>query len=377
VNGAVWSDLDADGISELVLACEWGPIRVFAVRKGLLVELTTDLGLSDATGLWRGIASADVDGDGRMDIIAANWGLNSPWQASPARPFTAFFGELSQAGRIEFIETEWDRVATELTAIRPIERLAGAMPFLVEQFHSAKQFADAPIGTLLGQRKVLAKQVMAKTLDSTVFLNRGGKFIPAPLPAEAQLAPAFSVNAADFDGDGNIDIFLSQNFIAMHPDYARCDSGRGLLLKGDGRGRFKAMSGVESGIKIYGEQRGASICDFDQDGRPDLAVTENGAQTKLYRNVTGKPGVRIKLQGASGNILGIGAQIWVENGQTKSGVQEIQAGSGYLSQDSVIKIALNLPQGRVVVRWPGGTITTSALPESGGEISVRQINSQK
>ena len=377
VNGAVWSDLDGDSISELVLACEWGPIRVFAVRKGLLVEVTSNWGLSDATGLWRGIATADVDGDGRMDIIAANWGLNSPWRASSEHPFTAVFGELSQPGRIEFLETEWDGVGSAPTAIRPLERLAGAMPFVMEQFRSAKEFAAASIDAMLGERKVLAKQVTAKTLASTVFLNRGGKFVSAPLPAEAQLAPAFSVNAADFDGDGNIDIFLSQNVIAMNSDYARCDAGRGLLLKGNGHGGFEPMSGSESGIKIYGEQRGAAICDFDGDSRPDLTVSQNGAQTKLYRNATGKSGVRVKLVGPAGNVAGIGAQIWVENGRTKSAVQEIQAGSGYLSSDSAIKVVPRLPGGHAIVRWAGGAITSANFPESGGEISIQAGDSAK
>jgi hypothetical protein len=40
VNSAVWSDLDGDGRPELILACEWGPIRVFHSRDGALFEIT-------------------------------------------------------------------------------------------------------------------------------------------------------------------------------------------------------------------------------------------------------------------------------------------------------------------------------------------------
>ena len=36
VNGAVWSDLDGDGWPDLVLACEWGPIRIFRNDHGKL-----------------------------------------------------------------------------------------------------------------------------------------------------------------------------------------------------------------------------------------------------------------------------------------------------------------------------------------------------
>lgn len=373
VNAAVWADLNGDGISELILACEWGPIRVFANRAGLLTEITADLGLSDMTGLWKGIATADVDADGRLDIIAANWGLNSPWRATPDHPFTAYYGEIVQPGRIEFIETEWDPVASAYTPIRPLERLSAALPFVFEEFNSFKQFAEAPIAKVLGERMPLAKQVSAKTLASTVFLNRGGKFEAVALPAEAQLAPAFSVSAADFDGDGNIDLFLSQNLIAMHPDYARQEGGRGLLLRGDGHGHFTPVSGDESGLKIYGEQRGAAVCDFDHDGRIDLAVTQNGAATKLYRNTRSKPGTRLQLIGPPGNPLAIGAQFWIERDNSKGIVQEIQAGSGYLSQESATKLIFDKETGQLVVRWPGGQMSIFPFTPAGPDLILRAV----
>jgi hypothetical protein len=368
VNSAVWADLNGDGISELIIAGEWEPIRVFANRASLLTEITSDLGLSEVTGLWKGIATADVDGDGRLDIIAANWGLNSPWRATAEHPFTAYYGEIVQPGRIEFIETEWDPIASAYTPLRPLERLSASLPFVFEQFTSFKEFADAPIKKVLGERMPLAKQVSAKTLASLVFLNRGGKFEPIELPAEAQFAPALSVNAADFDGDGNIDVFLSQDLIAMHPDYSRQDSGRGLLLRGDGRGHFTPMSGNDSGIKIYGEQRGAAVCDFDHDGRIDLAVTQNGAATKLYRNARSKPGTRLHLIGSPGNPVAIGAQFWIEHDNARGPVQEIQAGSGYLSQESATKLIFDNAPGRLVIRWPGGQ--TSTLPFTPGALEI-------
>jgi hypothetical protein len=376
VNAAVWADLNGDGISELILACEWGPIRVFANRGGLLTEITEDLGLSEMTGLWKGIATADVDGDGRLDIIAANWGLNSSWRATPEHPFTAYYGEIVQPGRVEFIETEWDPIASDYTPIRPLERLSAALPFVFEEFSSFKQFADAPIAKVLGERMPLAKQVSAGTLASTVFLNRGAKFEAVALPAEAQLAPAFSVNAADFDGDGNIDVFLSQNLIAMHPDYARQDAGRGLLLRGDGHGHFTPVSGDESGLKIYGEQRAAAVCDFDHDGRIDLAVTQNGAATKLYRNARSKAGTRVRLIGPPGNPLAIGAQFWIDHGNSKGLVQEIQSGSGYFAQESATKLIFDDRPGRLVVRWPAGQTSVAPFTPGAPEIMVRPTSTK-
>jgi hypothetical protein len=115
----------------------------------------------------------------------------------------------------------------------------------------------------------------ANWLETTLFLNRGNRFEPRPLPLEAQFAPAFGVGVGDFDGDGHKDVFLAQNFFATHPDTSRHDAGRGLWLRGDGSGGFVPVSGQESGVNVYGEQRGCALADYDHDGWVDLVVTQN------------------------------------------------------------------------------------------------------
>src|SRR5437016_1282676 len=198
-----------------------------------------------------------------------------------------------------------------------------------------------------------------------MFLNRGDHFEARALPAEAQLAPAFAVCVGDFDGDGNEDVFLSQNFFAVNPDSPRCDAGRGLWLRGDGTGKLTAVSGQESGIKVYGEQRGAAVCDYDGDGRVDLVVTQNGAETKLYHNVVARPGLRVRLKGPPGNPQGAGAQMRLRFGQRQGPVREIHAGSGYWSQDGAVQVlGTPEPPTQIWLRWPGGQVTTSAIPEN-------------
>src|SRR5262249_41898027 len=152
-----------------------------------------------------------------------------------------------------------------------------------------------------------AGKVEASTLDSMVFLNRGGKFEPLPLPAEAQFAPAFGITVGDFNGDGADDLVLAQNFFDTDAETPRYDAGRGLFLHGNGDGTFRAVSPQESGLAIHGQQRGLAAADFDHDGRLDLTVAQNREATKLFRNMSGNPGIRVKLRGPAGNPTAIGA----------------------------------------------------------------------
>ena len=90
---------------------------------------------------------------------------------------------------------------------------------------------------------------------------------------------------------------------------ARSDGGRGLLMLGDGAGMLEVVRGAESGLTIYGEQRGSAVSDFNLDGRVDLVVTQNGALTRLYRNREAKPGLRVKVNAGPANPTGVGAQV--------------------------------------------------------------------
>jgi len=249
--------------------------------------------------------------------------------------------------------------------------IAKLAPTLQDEFNTYKAYGLATVSEVIGRHVSAPKILEANWLESTVFLNRGDRFEAKMLPIEAQFSPAFGVSVGDLDGDGAEDIFLSQNFYAVDAETARYDAGRGLLLKGDSHGGFSPVPSQFSGIKVYGEQRGCALADYDDDGRTDLVVTQNGASTKLYHNVGAKPGLRVRLIGPAGNPLGIGASIRLFFGQRDGPVREIHAGSGYWSQDSAVQV-LSTPEvpTRLWVRWPGGKTNVADVPAGAREVSL-------
>lgn len=245
------------------------------------------------------------------------------------------------------------------------------MPFLNASYDTFESFSKASLEEILGERAAKGAMLEAHWFQSTVFLNQGSRFEPVALPLEAQVAPAFAICVGDLDADGSEDIFLSQNFFAVQTELARYDAGRGLWLRGDGRGRFNPVGGSESGLLVYGEQRGAALCDYDGDGRTDLVVTQNGAQTRLFQNQTRRAGLRVRIKGPAANPEGFGVQLRLVSNGRLGPVREIHAGSGYWSQDGAVQVLASATAPTAIeIRWPWGKNFRSAIPDGAREVEI-------
>ena len=371
VNGARFADLNGDGRPELVVAREWDSIAVFknhngdyqpwnpAVRWASDKEDRWEDGqkLSHLKGLWTSVAAGDFNNDGRLDLVVGNWGRNHTRHDTTGAPARLYYPKDHNAPGQGLIESSWDPQLSGYVPVRDRNTLSASFPSLMATFGNFTGFSKAGISELLESDLPQMEFVEAGVFDSVVLLNLSDGFEIVSLPQEAQFAPVFGISTGDFDGDGNTDLFLAQNFFGTSPAESRMDAGCGLWLRGTGRGGFRTVPANQSGFGIYGEGRGSAVCDYDHDGRLDLIVTQYQGPTKLFRNRKANPGIRIRLQGPARNpqAIGAGARLKYSDG-TRGPLHEVSLGTGYLSQDSnEFILGTPKPVSEIEIHWPDGT----------------------
>jgi hypothetical protein len=360
VTAAVWSDIDGDGWPDLLVATEYGPIRFFQNVQGKLVEKTNEAGLAPFKGWWNSITTADVNGDGQFDLIVGNVGLNTKYKQPAAdHPQLVYYSDFDGSGKSQIVEVK--REGENLLPERGRSCSSTAMPFITEKFPTFHAFAVASLSDVYTDEKLkTAERYEATEFQSGVFINDHGKFTFKPFDRIAQIAPVFGIVVCDFNGDGNPDIFLAQNFFGPQIENPRYDGGVGQLLLGDGKGGFVSADPRDSGIVITGDMKSASV--MDSGGRPGIAVTVNNGSTASFENQTNGRWLRVVLPAARAP----GARVTLRRAGMPERVAEVHSGSGYLAQESAsawFGLGASTGGGTVRVVWSDGTATE--LPFNG------------
>ncbi len=252
VTSSVWSDLNGDGWTDLVITGEWMPIKVFMNDQGSFEERTAQLGLSENKGWWYGLSTLDVDNDGDQDLIAGNLGLNYKYGASAEKPFEVFAGDFDKNGRTDIVLGQHKE--SKLVPLRGRECSSEQIPAIQKKFPSYREFAAADIYDIYGKAELEKALHLSATTFAHYWLENVGEegFKWHKLPNRSQLSPISSILPFDYDQDGFTDLLVSGSMYDSEVETPRADAGLGLVLKNNKGKGFEAVPPPQSDLMVLG-----------------------------------------------------------------------------------------------------------------------------
>ncbi|MGH9771399.1 MAG: CRTAC1 family protein [Candidatus Acidiferrales bacterium] len=361
---AGWFDYNNDGLLDLFVSnyCQWDPKHEPACLgfngkrgychpnsfaplpntlyrnngDGTFTDVSKEMGISAVMGKGMGVAFADYDGDGFMDVFVAN-------DNSPNRLFHNLggkrFEEVAFQAGVAYNQ-DGNALAGMGVDFRDVNNDG-----LPDIWHTGVENDTFPL-----------------------FLNRGaGHFANATesshIAAITREMSGWSNGIADLDNDGWKDLFVARgnvldtiDAISRHFHYAEPNA----VLRNLRDGTFADVS-ASTGPDFTrpAPHRGLAYGDLDNDGRIDLVVTALGAPVNVFRNITETHNhwLILKLVGKRSNRMGIGAQIRLTGGDGRSQCNEITTSTGY-GASSDARAHFGLGASRVArtieIRWPSG-----------------------
>jgi hypothetical protein len=347
VTCALFTDVDDDGWPDLLIAAHWQPIRYLHNEGGKrFVDMTDAAGLAPFTGWWNSLVAWDVDGDGDLDYIAGNQGLNTKYKASPEHPARLYFGDFDGNGTRDLVEAKYE--GDNLLPVRGRSCSSQAMPFLKEKFPTYDQFASSLLTDIYTDAKLAqAGQLAATTLASCLLRNDGkGHFTVEPLPRRAQIAPIFGMAAV-----GDL-LVCAQNSYAPEPETGRHDGGTGLVLRATKNG-LVVVPPEQHGLVEFGDHK-ALVARAAGD-RVEFVFARNDGP--LHAHGLAYAPLAVPVPASKGNPQAIGARLRVHFADGTVRAIEREAGGSYLSHapawfarwqhgPDVTKIELRHPDGR-------------------------------
>lgn len=284
ITDAEWGDLNGDGQLDLVVVGEWMPLTVFFGQEDKLVRVAPDsVGLDGTSGWWKSLTLADLDGDGSLDLIGGNHGLNSRFEASPEHPVYMWAGDFNQNEHLDHIIAR-SRDGKGPYPVALYQHLIEQLPYLKSEYSTFGDYAEATVPELFSEDQLeRADHYQAEQLASIVAWNDGhGRFEVDSLPFPAQLAPMYASLAPKLTSDGR-SILMGGNLRAVQPQIGSYDASNGVLLSRNRETRQWKMSS-EKGFYSSGEIRDIEMAFVD--GEPVVLVARNDSTLQAFRVIS-------------------------------------------------------------------------------------------
>lgn len=257
VTGAAIADMDGDGHNELVVAGDWMPVTIWRYAHG---RLSRDLEIPNSSGWWNCLTVADINGDGRPDIVAGNTGLNCKTRADAQHPARLYTGDFNRNGGSACV-TVYYKSDGKPYPWPLLGDMVAQMPFLKKRMLHFSDYAGLPVEKVFSEEQLaVAKQLEVRQTQTCIFINNGNNgYTMRPLPQRAQFAPVYAALVTDLDGDGRQDLFMAGNFFGLKPETGRYDAGYGCTLLDRGQEGYEYLSPGRSGLFVPGEVRDLAV----------------------------------------------------------------------------------------------------------------------
>jgi hypothetical protein len=278
VCGAIWADITGDSQKELIVTGEWMTPKIFSFKGDHFEEVKTNL--NDMFGWWQTVTAADINDDGKQDLIFGNIGENFYLQPSESEPIKLWINDYDQNNSIEKIMTYTvDGKDMPIFLKRDME---DQLPSIKKANLKNEMYSKKPIQELFSAN-LLSKSIVKKFnySSSCVAINNGdGKFTIQKLPPMAQLSCINVIHCMDVNNDGHVDLVLGGNQFGFLPQFERLDASLGDVLINNGKGQFLWQDVSKTGVRLRGEMR--DIVEINSQTKKYLLFLQNNDYPVLY-----------------------------------------------------------------------------------------------
>ncbi|NND33475.1 MAG: VCBS repeat-containing protein, partial [Saprospiraceae bacterium] len=242
INDMVIADINADQALDFIVVGEWTGVHVFVNDAGSFQTLDIHNHLHDLTGWWFSIHETDVNRDGNPDFLIGNVGTNIKHRASVEKPFKVFANDFDNNGTLDIVLS--NEYQGNYVPARGRECSSQQMPIIAEKFTSYVAFASATIEDVYGEENLEGAYSRSVVTFESILLvsDEAGQFTLETLPWQSQLFPLLDAVITDVNSDGIEDAIVAGCIYETEVETPRLDAGHGLILLGNGAGRFTAGS---------------------------------------------------------------------------------------------------------------------------------------